>query len=180
MEKEFTLLVNTENNIGLLNHLSIVFTRRKLNIESLTVSESKIKGIHSFTIVIKTKRDIIDRVAKQLENIVGVIKVFVYEEEEIIHQELAMYKLPIDAIQKGLKIEHVVRRHNARVLNIENDYILIEKTGHKADTTKLMEELKPYGILQFIRTGRVAMARPMKDLEIHLKEKNEAYEIISD
>jgi acetolactate synthase I/III small subunit len=180
MEKEFTLLVNTENNIGLLNHLSIVFTRRKLNIESLTVSESKIKDIFSFTIVIKTRRDIIERAAKQLENIIGVIKVFVYENDEIIHQELAMYKLPISAIEKGLKIEEVVRRHNARVLNIENDYILIEKTGHKADTQKLMEELKPYGILQFIRTGRIAMAKPMKDLEIHIREKKEAYEIVED
>ncbi len=176
MNKLFTLLIITENNIGLLNHVTIVFTRRKLNIQSITASESKVKDVYSYTIILETNRELIEKVAKQLEKIIGVFKVFVYEEHEIIHQELALYKLPIEALNSGIPIEKIVREHNARILNIEKDYILIEKTGHKKDTTELLDTLRPYGVLQFIRSGRVAMAKPMKPLEEHLKEKTDAFE----
>lgn len=176
MEKLFTLIIITENNIGLLNHVTIVFTRRKMNIRSITASESKLKDIYSYTIVLKCTKDLIDKVAKQLEKIIGVYKVFVYEEHEIIHQELALYKMPVSAVNNGMEIEKIVREHNARILSIEREYILIEKTGHKEDTQALLRELEPFGLLQFIRSGRVAMAKPMKPLEEHLNEKEEAYE----
>lgn len=176
MEKLFTLIIVTENNIGLLNNVTIVFTRRKLNIRSITASESKLKDIYSYTIVLNCTRDLIDKVAKQLEKIIGIYKVFVYEEHEIIHQELALYKMPVSAINNGMEIEKIVREHNARILTIETEYILIEKTGHKEDTHALLKELEPYGLLQFIRSGRVAMAKPMKPLEQHLNEKEEAFE----
>jgi len=104
MDKLFTLLIITENNIGLLNHVTIVFTRRKMNIRSITASESKIKDIYSYTIVTKTDNESISKIAKQLEKIIGVFKVFVYEEHEIIHQELALYKLPISAIHEGVEL----------------------------------------------------------------------------
>ncbi len=176
MEKLFTLIIATENNIGLLNSVTIVFTRRKLNIKSITASESKIKDVYSYTIVLNTTRELIEKVAKQLEKIVGVFKVFVYEEHEIVHQEIALYKLPIEAIKQGVGIEKIVRLHNARILSIEPEYILIEKTGHKEETQELLETLEPFGVLQFIRSGRVAMAKPMKSLDIHLKEKEEAFD----
>jgi len=176
MEKLFTLLIVTENNIGLLNNVTVVFTRRHMNIRSITASESKIKDIYTYTLVLKTNKNQIDKVAKQLEKIIGVFKVFVYEEDEIIYQELALYKLPISAINEGVGIEKIVREHNARILNIEKEYILIEKTGHKKETQLLLETLEPFGILQFIRSGRVAMAKPMKPLEKHLAEKEDAYE----
>jgi acetolactate synthase-1/3 small subunit len=176
MEKLFTLIIVTENNIGLLNHVTVVFTRRKMNIRSITASESKIKDIYSYTLVLKCTDELIRKVAKQLEKIIGVFKVFVYEEHEVIHQELALYKLPVSVINDGINFEQLVREHNARILNIEKEYILIEKTGHKSDTQALLEALQPFGVLQFIRSGRVAMAKPMKPLEEHLKEKEEAYE----
>ena len=178
MDKLFTLLIVTENNIGLLNNVTVVFTRRHMNIRSITASESKIKDIYTYTLVLKTNREQIDKVAKQLEKIIGIFKVFVYEEHEIIYQELALYKLPISALHQGIEIEKIVREHNARILNIEKEYILIEKTGHKSDTQALLKTLKPFGILQFIRSGRVAMAKPMKPLEEHLNEKDEAFEYV--
>jgi len=175
MEKLFTLNIVTENNIGLLNHVTIVFTRRHLNIRSITASESKIKDIYTYTIVVKTSEELIGKVAKQLEKLIGVYKVFVYEDHELIHQELALYKLPISAIKSGINIEEIVREHSARILDIETEYILIEKTGHKEDTQKLLKALQPFGVLQFIRSGRVAMAKPLKSLDEHLLEKENAY-----
>ncbi len=177
-EKLYTLIIVTENNIGLLNHISVVFTRRHINIRSLTASESKIKDVYTFTIVIKMTEELVKKVAKQLEKIIGVFKVFVYDDSEVIHQELALYKLPVSAIKSGINLEQIVRNHNARVLDIKEDYILIEKTGHKEDTQNLLKELEPFGVLQFIRSGRVAMAKPMKPLDDHLKEKEEAYDYI--
>jgi acetolactate synthase-1/3 small subunit len=178
MEKLYTLLVVTENNIGLLNHISGVFMRRHINIRSITASESKIKDVYTFTIVVKVTEELIRKVAKQIEKIIGVFKVFTYDDSDIIYQELALYKMPISAIRSGINIESIVRSHNARILEINEDYILIEKTGHKSETQELLKVLEPFGILQFIRSGRVAMAKPMKPLDEHLKEKEEAFDYI--
>lgn len=175
-EINYTLLVVTENNIGLLNHISIVFTRRKINILSLTTSESKIKGIYTFTIVVKTNKDSVDRIAKQIEKIIGVHKVFVYTDDDIVYQEIALYKMSRAEKSNGFSLEKVVREQHARILSIEDDYILVEKTGHKDETEQLLRVLEPHGLLQFIRSGRVAIAKPMKPLEEHLQNLLNAHE----
>ncbi len=174
-KQEYTLIIVTENNIGLLNRITVVFTRRKLNIDSITASESKLKDIYSYTIVLKVDSDLIKIVAKQTEKIIGVYKVFIYDESEIVHQELALYKLKTDITEKGLNLEEIVRKHNARILSMNSDYILLEKTGHKNETEELLRILEPFGVLQFIRSGRVAMAKPMKPLEEHLFELENTY-----
>jgi acetolactate synthase-1/3 small subunit len=173
--KNYTLLVVTENNIGLLNHISIVFTRRKQNILSLTASESKIKGIYTFTIVVKAVKDLVTKIARQIEKIIGVHKVFVYTDEEIVYQEIALYKMSRNFKNNGFNLEKIIREQHARILSIEEDYILIEKTGHKDETEELLRILEPHGLLQFIRSGRVAIAKPMKPLEEHLQELDNQY-----
>jgi acetolactate synthase-1/3 small subunit len=169
-KQEYTLIIVTENNIGLLNRITVVFTRRKLNIDSITASESKLKDIYSYTIVLHIDEDLVQIVAKQIEKIIGVYKVFIYTEKEIVHQELALYKLTTNVLEKDLNLEQIVRKYNARILSMNSDYILIEKTGHKKDTEELLRVLEPFGVLQFIRSGRVAMAKPMKPLEEYLFE----------
>lgn len=169
-EREFTISVFTENNIGLLNHITVVFTRRNLNINSLTTSESEIKGIFRFTITIRTTRDTVEKLIKQLEKIVDVIKAFVHEEKDIITQEIALYKVPVKAAHNGVNIEQIVRESHARILAIENGYIVIEKTGHQRDTQKLFEKLEPHGVLEFARSGRVAVMRSADNLDKFLKE----------
>ncbi len=175
-KKNFTISVVTENNIGLLNHVTIVFTRRKQNILSITASESKIKDIYTYTIVVKTEKNLIDKIAKQLQKIVGVHKVFVYEDKDIIYQEIALYKISTKIRKEGFHLEDIIRKQHARILGIEEDYILIEKTGHKDETEELLRILEPHGLLQFIRSGRVAIAKPMKPLEEHLQDLENAHE----
>lgn len=169
-EREFTISVFTENNIGLLNHITVVFTRRNLNINSLTTSESEIKGIFRFTITIKTTRDTVEKLVKQLEKIVDVIKAFVHEEKEVITQEIALYKIPVKATHNGVHVEQIVRESNARILALEPGYIVIEKTGTQKETQKLFEKLEPHGVLEFARSGRVAVMRSMNNLDAFLKE----------
>lgn len=84
MEKTFTVSIFTENSIGMLNRITIIFTRRHLNIDSIIASESEVKDVHRYTITLKTTREKIDKVLGQIEKLVDVIKAFVHEENEIV------------------------------------------------------------------------------------------------
>ena len=88
MEKEYTITIFSENNIGLLHQVTIVFTRRKLNIESITASESEVKGVYRYTIVVRMPEHQIEKVVKQIEKRIGVLKALYFESEDIIHQEI--------------------------------------------------------------------------------------------
>lgn len=172
-EKEFTLSVLTEDKAGLLNHITIIFNRRKLNISSLNVSSTEVAGVSRFTIVITTTRETIDKVVKQIQKLIDVLGAFVYEKHQIFYQELALYKLPIAIFMGGIKVETLVRSHGARIVVIEDDHIIIEKTGHKEETHALYKELEPYGILEFIRSGRVAISQSKRKTETFLKQLEE-------
>ena len=173
-EKEFTLSIFTENKIGLLHRLTTIFTRRKINIDSINASESEVKGVYRYTIVIKTNEDQVEKVVKQIEKQIGVLKAFSHEEHEIVHQEIALYKVPTQAFANGTNVETLIRNYNAHILTVEPEYIIIEKAGHKDETQELFKDLEPYGVLQFVRSGRVAITKPMKKLTSYLKELEDA------
>ncbi len=162
-EKEFTIITFSENSIGLLNRLTIIFTRRHLNIESLTVSESALHGIFKFTIVVKSTQSNIEKVVKQIEKVVDVLKAFYLCEDEIIYQEVALYKVPTEAVTQSNEIEMLVRKHNARILEITPDYTAIEKTGHKDETQQLFDDMKKFKVMQFTRSGRVAITKARRE-----------------
>ncbi len=173
MRKEFIITVYSENHIGLLTRITIVFTRRKINIDSLTVSESAIPGIYKFTIVIHETEAQTQKVVGQLEKQVDVMKAFYHTNEEMIYQEIALYKVPIEPIYESDAIETIVRKAGARILEITKDYVVIEKTGHKNETQELFEELNKFKVMQFIRSGRVALTRdPIERLSEFLKERD--------
>ena len=157
--KEFTITAFSENSIGLLNRITIIFTRRHLNIESLVVSESAIHGIFKFTIVVRTSQEQIEKVVKQIEKVVDVLRAYFLCEEEIIYQEIALYKVPTEALTESTEIEGLVRKYNARILEVTSDYTVIEKTGHKEETQQLFDDMKKFGVLQFTRSGRIAITK---------------------
>jgi acetolactate synthase I/III small subunit len=164
-KEEFTITAFSENHIGLLNRITIIFTRRNVNIESLTVSESAIPGIHKFTIVVYNSKEKVEKVVKQIEKQVEVLKAFYHPAEEIIHQEIALYKVPTESLTKSDTLERTIRRHNARILEVTNEYTVIEKTGHKDETNELFDDLNSYGgVLQFTRSGRIAITKLREEL----------------
>lgn len=180
--EEYIVSAYTENNIGLLNRITIIFTRRGVNIDSLTVSESAIKGISKFTIVVKTTKDQVEKIVSQIEKLVEVLKAFYHTNDEMIFQEIALYKISTKALTDTNNVETIVRRHSARIMELTQDYTVIEKTGHNAETELLFEELQnTCGVLQFIRSGRVALTRsPIEKLSNFLKERDEYFEKIKD
>ena len=174
IEREFTLSVLTEDKAGLLNHITIIFTRRKINISSLNVSTTEVAGVSRFTIVLTSTRDKIEKVVKQIRKLIDVLGAFVYEEDQIYYQEIALYKVPTQVFLNGSKIEDLVRNNGARILVIEQDHIIIEKTGHKKDTHDLYQKLEPHGLLEFVRSGRVAISKSKRKTEAYIKQLEES------
>jgi len=175
MKKRFTISVFTEDIVGLLNRVTIVFTRRKINIESIAASDSEVQNIHRYTIVVNETEDLVKKVTLQLDKQVEVIKAVYHVDEEIIYQEIALFKVPTDILMQGGEAEHIVRAHHARVLSVEPEFTVIEKTGHKEETQHLFDELEPFGILEFVRSGRVAITKPMRTLTSIVNELENTY-----
>ena len=174
MNKEYTISLFTEDHIGILNQITIILTRRQINIDSITASESAVKGVHILTIVIKTTPDMVRKVAKLFERLVDVLKVFVHTSDEIIYQEIALYKVPTKALMSGNVIQSIVRSHNARFIEMTTEYAVIEKTGHKEEILELLDKLQPFSVLQFVRSGRVAITKQVKELNSYLMEMDAA------
>ncbi len=171
--KEYTITIFSENEIGLLNEVSIVFSRRKINIESITASESEVKGVFRYTIVAFVEESKIENTVLQLEKIIGVFKALYFEAEEIVHQEVALYKIANSTKLNG-NLEALVRNNGAKILTVSPDFLVIERVGYKADNQELFHELEQYGVLQFARSGRVAVSTSQKDFTAYLKELAEA------
>jgi len=175
MKQEFTISLFTEDHIGILGQITIILTRRQINIDSITASESAVKGAQLLTIVVKTTPEMIQKVARQMEKLVDVLKVFVHTSEQIIYQEIALYKVSTKGLMSGNIIDQVVRVHHARILEVSPEYIVLEKTGHKTEITELLSQLEPFGVLQFARSGRVAITKQVKELNSYLKDMDEAH-----
>ena len=174
MHDTITIAVFSENKAGLLHRVTTGFTRRKINIESLTVSESEVPGIHRYTIAVRISEEDAVKLVHALEKQIDVQKAFWYRDSDIIYREIAMYKVRAEAMQEGSPALEVVDRHHARILSVEPEFAVIQKTGRREQTKQLFDELEPYGILEFVRSGRVAISRPMKELKVYLEELHAA------
>ena len=173
MKQEYNITIFSENHIGLLNRITIVFTRRKINIDSLIVSESSIEGIYKFLVVVNATKDMVEKVVAQIEKQIDVIRAFYHTNEELIYTEIALYKVATEAICEGDTVERIVRKAGARILEITREYIVIEKTGFTEETQALFEELNRFKVMQFTRSGRVAITRdPIERLSEFLKERD--------
>lgn len=176
MKEQFTISIFTENKVGLLHRVTIIFTRRHINIESITASESEVKGIYRYTIVVFETRESVEKLVKQIEKQVDVFRAFYHTTDEVIHQEIALYKIATSSVQNGLGLEKIIRDHHARILSLEQDYIVIEKTGHKDDTKELFDALRPFNVLEFVRSGRVAMMKEIDNFSDTLHELEKSYQ----
>lgn len=170
LKEEFTVTVYTENQIGLLNRIAIIFSRRKINIESLNTSPSEVEGIHRFTIVINETEEVVRKLCRQIEKQVEVLKAYFNTADEIIWQEMALYKVPTDEIAEKVKVERLLRKYGARAVVIRKDYTIFEATGQREETDKLVKVLEPYGLIEFVRSARVAIIKASNGFHEKLKE----------
>jgi len=175
MTVQFTVTVFSENKSGILSRVVGIITRRHINIESMTVSKSSMEGIHRFTICLDIEEYRIKKLVAQIEKQIEILKAFYYRNEEMVFQEVALYKVPIESLHHGDKVERLIRKHNARILAIEPKYAVIEKTGHEFETEALLVDLQESGIYEFVRSGRIAIVKPMEKLNSYLKSLEKKY-----
>ena len=172
--KTYTICVFTENSIGLLNKITIIFTRRRLNIDSLTVSETERKGVSRFTIVIKHEdRDAVEKLVRQIRKVVEVLAVFGYLDEDVVFNEIAMFKIPTPLDSNTIDMETINRVHKAYLVYWGLDYMVLQKTGTEEEIFDFFKYIKPFGILEFIRSGRIAVGKTPQGLVEYLPEEKE-------
>lgn len=159
-KKLYTMIVYSENIAGLLNQITAVFTRRQINIESLNVSASSIKGVHKYTITTWTDEDTIKKIVRQIEKKIDVLQAHYFTDEEIFSHEIALYKLSTPVLEREPKVSELIRRYNARVVEVNPTYSALEKDGTTEDITSFYDELQQLGcVLQFVRSGRIALTK---------------------
>jgi acetolactate synthase-1/3 small subunit len=167
----YTICVFTEDTIGILNKITILFTRRRINIVSLTVSETERKGVSRFTIVIKHEsREAVEKLVRQIRKVVEVLAVFGFLNEDIAYNEIALFKIATPVNSQKLDIETINKVYKAWVVYWDLDYVVIEKTGTEEEIFTFFRYIKPHGILEFVRSGRVAVGKAPQSLGDFLPE----------
>ena len=157
-KKLYTIIVHSENFAGLLNQVTAVFTRRQINIESLNVSASSIKGVHKYTITAWTDKDTIEKVTKQITKKIDVLQAHYFTDDEIYQHEIALYKITTPTLEEKPEVSKVIRKYNARIVEVNAVFAIVEKNGMSEERTNLYEELRQLDcVLQFVRSGRVAI-----------------------
>ena len=157
--KKYTISVYSENNVGLLNRISAIFLKRHINLDSFSSSESEIKDVYRFVIVVKVDTNKINNLVKQIEKQVDVIKAFYHTDEETIFQESALYKVKSNSLFEERKIQKIIKQSQANIVTVSPKFFVIELTGFREETEKLYNDLKPLGLLQFVRSGRISVTK---------------------
>jgi len=157
--KQFTVSVYTENNIGLLNRISAIFQRRHINIESINSSASEIEGVTRWTILVNMTEDQMKKIIGQIEKQVEVIKAYYHTDEETIYQESCMFKIKSDLLFDERQIQNIIKESNARIVTVNKEFFVLEKSGRKSEVELLYRELSAFGIMQFVRSGRIAVTK---------------------
>lgn len=169
MKKVYTIVIFTENTIGLLNRMTSLFTQRHINIESITASESEYHGIHRFTIVIEETEETTAKVVKQIEKQVEVLKAYCFTDQETVHSEIALYKIRILEDTDKDVLDSIIKKNKAIVKAQLGEFMILEKTGLKSETHQLFEDLKSFDLQGFVRSGRVSLSSTMSTFSAHLQ-----------
>ena len=159
MTTTFTISIYSENNVGLLNRISAIFLKRHINIESLTTSPSEITDVFRFVIVVNVTETKVRKLVQQIEKQVDVIKAFYHTDEETIFQETALYKVKTNFLFEERQIQNFIKQSHANIVTVSPEFFVIEKTGFRHETEQLREQLAPFGLLQFVRSGRLSVTK---------------------
>ncbi|MGI6452965.1 MAG: acetolactate synthase small subunit [Syntrophomonadaceae bacterium] len=162
--RKHTLSVIVENKPGVLTRVAMLFRRRGYNIESLTVGETENPSISRMTIAVTGDETVIEQVTKQLYKLIDVIKIVDLTEERFVERELVLIKVKASSSIRS-EILQIVQIFRARIVDIGKNSMIIEVTGDSGKIDAIEESLRPFGIVELVRTGKVAMARGHKDKE---------------
>ncbi|MFD2586684.1 acetolactate synthase small subunit [Croceitalea marina] len=166
----FTISVYSENNVGLLNRISGIFLKRHINIESLNVSKSEINNVSKFTIVVHTTENWTRKIVGQIEKQIEVIRAFYHTDDETIYQESALFKIASDLLFDERQIQNIIKDNNSQIVTVARDFFVLAKTGRRFEIDEMYEQLAPYGIMQFVRSGRISVSKDEMQISALLQE----------
>ena len=169
-KQDFTITVYTENQIGIIPRIAIIFSRRKINIETLNTSPSEVEGIHRFTIVMNETEEVVRKLIRQIEKQVDILRAFYNTNDEITWQEMGLFKLSTDEVIDKIKVERLLREYGARAIAIRKDYTVFETTGHGEEIDRLVKKLANHGLIEFVRSARIAIINNSEGFHKRLKE----------
>lgn len=162
-KQTYTIILFTEDTFGMLNKITNVLGRRRINLESITLSNTSEKDVIRMTMVINLDPAAIYKLVGQINKLLGVIKVFSYLNEEILVREIALYKLKPVAAEQTEELNKLTSQYGAKIIVSNNEFVLVEQTGTEDKIFELYQELQKYPMLDFAKSGRVAAV--LKDQE---------------
>lgn len=161
-----TFVIYVEDKPGVLNRVASLFRRRAFNIESLTVGHSETVGVSRMTVLVEADAHGARRLEANLYKLVNVLRVHNITAEPAVYRELAMVKVTTHTAETRSQVMQLVDVFRARVVDVAPDSVIIETTGTEGKINGLLEVLKPYGIQELVRTGRVGMVRGSESVTV--------------
>jgi aminotransferase len=163
-KKQYTILIFTENKPGILYRIADVFLKRKINIDSLTVSEIEASGMSRFTVLVTETKLAVEKIVKQLYKIVEITKVIEKTDDQLIFKEIALIKVATKNPSQRREVEDVAYLFGAKIVYAGSTNLTIKKSGSEEEINSLYSLLKPFGIKEYVRSGRIALT---KDEEVY-------------
>ncbi len=167
----YTISIYTENNIGLLNRIATIFLKRHINIESLTVSSTEIENVSRFIIVTYLTEEKVKKIIGQIEKQVEVIKAYYHTNEQSIYVQTALFKIKSSLLFDERQIQNIIKNSNAQIVTVSPEFFVIQKSGRKEEIETLYNELLPFGIKQFVRSGRISVTKEEMRISELLQEQ---------
>ncbi len=173
--KLYTFIIYSENIAGLLSQISAVFTRRQVNIESLNVCASSTPNVHKYTITSYCDEPMAIMLTKQIEKKIDVLQARYFSDDEIFINETCLLKVSTPVMLNNKDVSRIVRMHNARIVEVNPTYSVVEKTGMTEEILSLFNQLNEIGaVLQFVRSGRICITKSyIEQLDKYLAEREQ-------
>jgi acetolactate synthase-1/3 small subunit len=156
--KEHFVIIYAQDFQGIFGAILNIFSEKLMTIESLNSTLVE-KGIYKIIIEIKEKDDFVKRVVKQIEKQIDILKIENHSEEDLIHSESALYRVPYNDFIDNGTIQNMIEKYQAKIIEIRRDYVFIGKNGSADEISNFFKAMAPYGSVDFNRSGKIIMVR---------------------
>jgi acetolactate synthase I/III small subunit len=153
-----TLSVLVENRPGVLTRVAGLFARRGFNIDSLVVAETEDPAVSRMTITVDEQDQPVEQVSKQLHKLINVIKITELDPDESVEREMLLIKVRADGSSRS-EVMQIAELFKAKIVDVTHEVLIVEMTGTREKVSAFMELLVPFGVVELMRTGRLAMGR---------------------
>lgn len=169
--KNYTVLIYAENR-RVLNRVLGCFQRRQIDIESINMSQSEINGVYKITLVACLSEVLLKKIIGQLDKQIDIIKAYYHSDDNTIYQETCLFKLNTELLVLNNDVQTIINKSLSKVINVSHNFFVLEKTGSKEEIEALYKALNKQGIMQFVRSGRIAISKQEMNISTLLSVNN--------